>query len=276
MSIEIRDFRERSDYEACVRLQMEVWGFAEAEAVPALHLVALHHFGGVSIGAFDGSRMVGFVCGFTGLDRGTVFHHSHMLGVLPEYRGQRLGEKLKWAQRERVLEQGLSLVNWTFDPLQAPNANLNVNRLGAIARKYRVNLYGESQSPLHGGLPTDRFEAEWHLGGERVLRALRGELSEPPGFEALPRANRTRRDEAGFLVCEEEPELGISEEALVVEVPRTITDLMAHDKDLALDWRLKTRRIFQSYFERRYCVSWVHRDEGRVFYRLELEETPTD
>lgn len=276
MSIEIRDFSEQADYEACARLQMEVWGFPAAEAVPALHLVALHHFGGVSIGAFDGPRMVGFVCGFTGLEKGKVFHHSHMLGVLPDYRGQRLGEKLKWAQRERVLAQGLTLVNWTFDPLQAPNANLNVNRLGAIARKYRVNLYGESQSPLHGSIPTDRFEAEWHITSERVLRALREESEEPAEWQALPRVNRTRETPRGFLACEDELDLALEGEALLLEMPRTITDLMARDKELALDWRLKTRKLFQSYFARRYAVTWVHRGDGRVFYRLELEEAGSD
>ena len=274
--IDIRDFSEQSDYEACSLLQCEVWGFAPAEAVPALHLVALHHFGGVCIGAFHEERMVGFVCGFTGWDRGRVFHHSHMLAVLPDYRGLGLGEKLKWAQRDRVLEQGLALVNWTFDPLQAPNANLNINHLGAIVRKYRVNFYGESQSPLHGSIPTDRFEAEWFIGRERALRALRGEVLDYGNWESLPRANRTRTNASGLLVCEDAPELTLHDEALLVEVPRTITDLMARDRALALDWRLKTRKIFQRYFERGYLVSWVHRADGKVFYRVEEDEEPID
>jgi predicted GNAT superfamily acetyltransferase len=274
--IDIRDFSTQTDYDACSDLQCEVWGFVPAEAVPALHLVALHHYGGVLVGAFHADRMVGFVCGFTGWARGRVFHHSHMLAVLPDYRGLGLGEKLKWAQRDRVLDQGLSLINWTFDPLQAPNANLNINHLGAIVRKYRVDFYGESQSPLHGGIPTDRFEAEWLIERERVLRALRGETPDYGGWESLPLANPTRVGDAGLLVCGDDLQLALDDEVLLVEVPRTITDVMARDRELALDWRLKTRKLFQSYFERGYLVSWVHRTGGKVFYRVEQDEEPID
>ena len=160
VSVEIRDFEKPSDYEACAQLQVDVWGFSAADAVPPLHLIAMHHYGGILVGAFEAERMVGFVCGFSGWDRGRVFHHSHMMGVHEKYRGSGLGDKLKWAQRDRVLAQGIDLVNWTFDPLQAVNANLNVNQLAALVRKYRVNIYGESKSKLHGSLPTDRFEAE--------------------------------------------------------------------------------------------------------------------
>lgn len=276
MSIEIRDFDRFSDYEACAQLQVDVWGFSAADAVPPLHLIAMHHYGGILVGAFEGERMVGFVCGFSGWDRGRVFHHSHMLGVLPEFRGSGLGEKLKWAQRERVLEQGIELINWTFDPLQAVNANLNVNRLAAIVRKYRVNIYGESKSPLHGSLPTDRFEAEWLLTSERVTRALRGELPGWPSWEKLPRANAVETAPSGFR-APSRADLEIDEDALLVEIPESINRIMAVDMDLALAWRLDTRALFRAYFARGYLVTGFHRsDDGRSFYRLEREETPAD
>jgi predicted GNAT superfamily acetyltransferase len=276
VSAVIRDFEETRDYEACAALQCEVWGFGPEDAVPPLHLIAMHHFGGILLGAFDRDRMVGFVCGFSGWDHGRVFHHSHMLAVLSRYRGSGLGEKLKWAQRDRVMEQGIDLVNWTFDPLQAVNANLNLNRLGAVARKYRVNLYGESKSPLHGGLPTDRFEVEWFLESERVARAREGRMSESPAWERLPRANPTERLPSGLLRSAEDPDLEIDEEAFLVEIPRNITEVMEKDRGLALDWRLKTRRLFQSYFERGFTILGFHRSESGAFYRLEREETPFD
>jgi len=273
--VEIRDFEKPSDYDACARLQVDVWGFTAADAVPPLHLIAMHHYGGILIGAFEGDRMVGFVCGFSGWERGRVFHHSHMLGVLPEHRGSGLGERLKWAQRERVLEQGIELVNWTFDPLQAVNANLNVNRLAAVVEKYRVNIYGESKSPLHGSLPTDRFEAEWWVSSERVAKALRGELPGWPSWESLPRANPTRTTKSGSRASEE-ADLRIDEDALLAEIPASINKIMAEDMELALDWRLKTRELFRGYFARGYVVKGFHRSELGAFYRLEREEAPAD
>ena len=275
MPIDIRDFETPSDYEACAQLQVDVWGFSAADAVPPLHLIAMHHYGGILVGAFERDRMVGFVCGFSGWDRGRVFHHSHMLGVLPEHRGSGLGERLKWAQRERVVEQGIELINWTFDPLQAVNANLNVNRLAAVVRKYRVNIYGESKSPLHGSLPTDRFEAEWLVSSERVTKALRGELPDWPSWESLPRANTTAMAKSGFRVSEK-ADLSIDEDALLAEIPASVNQIMARDMELALDWRLKIRELFRAYFERGYAVKGFHRSELGAFYRLEREEAPAD
>jgi len=275
MSVEIRDVERQSEYEACARLQIDVWGFPEIEVVPAGYLIAMHHYSGTCIGAFDAERMVGFVCGFGGWDGERAFHHSHMLAVLPEYRGQQIGENLKWAQRERVLAQGLDLINWTFDPLQAPNANLNINRLGCVANRYIVNFYGVSDSPLHGGIPTDRFEAEWHLNSERVSNASAGRFNEWPGWEALPRANRTHLTPDGLLACEERLDLKLDVDALLIEVPKTITDLMAKNRDLALEWRHRARTLFQGYFAKGYRVEGLHRGETSALYRLVRGRTET-
>lgn len=274
--IVIRDFEKPSDYDACARLQMEVWGFDAADAVPPLHLIAMHHFGGVLVGAFDADRMVGFVCGFCGIFHGKLFHHSHMLAVVPDYRGSGLGEKLKWAQRDRVLEQGISLINWTFDPLQAVNAKLNIHRLGGLVRKYRVNLYGESASPLHGRMPTDRFEVEWLLTSERVTRAKQGEVPDWADWESLPLANPSEGASSSLPRSPEEPDLSLEADAFLIRIPDSINDVMAQDPSLALDWRLKTRALFQNYFEKGYAVMGFHRSEAGAFYRLEPEAFPSD
>lgn len=276
MSVEIRDVERMSEYEACAQLQIDVWAFEPIEVVPAGHLVAMHHYAGTCIGAFDGERMVGFACGFGGWERGAPYHHSHMLAVLPEYRGRNIGENLKWAQRDRVLDQGIELVNWTFDPLQAPNANLNLNRLGCIARRYKVNLYGESKSPLHGGIPTDRFEAEWRLKSQRVLDARAGRPHRWPSWETLPRANRTRVSPEGLVVCEPSLDLELDVDVFLIEVPKTITNIMAKDRAVALDWRYHTRTLFQSYFEKGYRVEALHRGDESAFYRLAREEDALD
>jgi predicted GNAT superfamily acetyltransferase len=263
----IRDFESREDYTRCANLQIEVWGLPEIEVVPDLELIVVHHYGGVCIGAFDDEQMIGFVCGMVARDKGRVFHHSHILGVLPAYRRRGIGEKLKWEQRDRVLAQGLDFADWTFDPLQAPNAHLNINRLGVEINRYRVNFYGEGTSPLHGAMPTDRFVAEWWLEKDRVEKAKSGRLPERAGWEELPHINRTRW-EGEHPRCEE-IDLGREEAELLVEIPPSLPSLIAEDLDLAMDWRLKTRSLFQAYLGRGYSVAGFHRYQGRTFYRLE-------
>lgn len=130
--------------------------------------------GGQTLGAFDGRRMVGFLLAVPGLKQGTPYLHSHMMGVLPEYRNLGIGRRLKLAQREEALSRGIRLIEWTFDPLELKNAFFNIERLGAIVRRYVLNQYGVTSSPLHGGLPTDRCVAEWHLDSPRVLAVLEG------------------------------------------------------------------------------------------------------
>jgi predicted GNAT superfamily acetyltransferase len=274
--IVIRDMQGVSDYQDCARLQQEIWVFPEgqAEIVPASCLVALHRYGGICLGAFDGLKMIGFVVGFLGTESGKLFLHSHMLAVLPTYRGRRVGAGLKWAQRDRALAQGLDRVNWTFDPLQAPNAHFNVNCLGAVAQKYIVDLYGVSDSPLHGGLPTDRFEAEWWIESERVRESKKGAPYEEEGWERLPRVNPTGDLGSGLRRCEDALRLDLEDDAILVEIPANLTAMMARERELALDWRMKTRRVFGRYLPR-YRVEGFHRADERFYYRL-ARTVPTD
>lgn len=265
--IVIRDVQSFPEYEACVELQRVVWAFPDVDIVPAAHLVVMRHYGGTCLGAFDGDRMVGFCCGLVGWENRRAFHHSHMLAVLPEYRQRRIGEVLKWEQRERVLAQGMDLINWTYDPLQAPNANFNINRLGVVVRKYLVNVYGESVSPLHGGLPTDRFEAEWWIQSRRVLVRHQGHVPKSPNLDKLPLANRTITG-GEFPRCADGYRLDLETDELLVEVPSDFTSMLARDNNLAKDWRSKTREIFLAYLARGYWVVGFHRDDGRALYRL--------
>ena len=139
-----------------------------------------------------------------------------------------------------------------------------------------MNLYGESDSPLHGGLPTDRFEAEWHLKSQRVVDVRSGDVEEPRGWESLPRANRTRRSESGLLVCESELDFDFEDEAFLVEFPKAITEIMQRDRETAFDWRRQTRALFQEYFQKGYRVEGVHRAEDSAFYRMVREPTPME
>jgi predicted GNAT superfamily acetyltransferase len=247
---------------------MAVWGLPEREVTPVIELLTVHRYGGICIGAFDRQDMVGFVYGMVSCLDGRFFHHSHMLAVLPMRRGSGIGERLKWEQRERVSNQGMDRINWTFDPLQAPNAYINIERLGVVVTEYCQNVYGESGGLLHGGIPTDRFEADWWLESSRVRARRKGLTSEPDGWDELPCINRTGTG-GDFIRCEE-VDFEKENRELLVEIPLDITAVIAQEKELALDWRMKTRRLFQTYFVRRYSVAGFHRKKGRAFYRLQL------
>ena len=166
---------------ACVALQKEVWNFTDAELVPLRMFVVAEKVGGQVMGAFDGEKMVGFALSVPGTRSGRVYLHSHMLAVHKDHRNGGLGRRLKLLQREDALARGIELIEWTFDPLEIKNAYLNIEKLGAIARRYTINQYGITSSPLQGGLPSDRLIAEWWLKSERVETLLK--TGKVPAFE---------------------------------------------------------------------------------------------
>jgi len=173
--IEIRALTAHPEFQDAVKLQQQIWGFEEIELLPLRLFVVASKVGGQVFGAFDGPRMIGFCLAIPGLKAGgKSYLHSHMLGVLPEYRDQRVGRRLKLAQRDEALGRGIDLIEWTFDPLEIKNAFFNVERLGAIVRRYVFNQYGTTTSHLHGGLPTDRSIAEWWIGSPRAQAIIAG------------------------------------------------------------------------------------------------------
>jgi predicted GNAT superfamily acetyltransferase len=178
--IEIRQLEELEEFAGVVRLQREIWGFQDVELLPLRLFVVADKIGGQVLGAFDAGKMVAFCLCIPGLKSGgKQYFHSHMLGVLPAYRNTGLGRRLKLEQREYALARGIDLIEWTFDPLELKNAFFNIERLGAIARRYVHNQYGRTSSHLHGGLPTDRLVAEWWIRSPRVEAIVNGLPLEP-------------------------------------------------------------------------------------------------
>ncbi|MGD1025025.1 MAG: GNAT family N-acetyltransferase [Candidatus Sulfotelmatobacter sp.] len=171
-SIVIRRCHGLDELKACVALQKDVWNFTDAELVPLRMFVVAEKVGGQVMGAFKGNEMVGFALSVPGTRSGHIYLHSHMLAVRKEYRNSGLGRRLKLLQREDALARGIELIEWTFDPLEIKNAYLNIEKLGAIARRYNINQYGITSSPLQGGLPSDRLIAEWWLKSRRVETLL--------------------------------------------------------------------------------------------------------
>jgi len=173
--IEIRAVHDLASFDRCVDLQLAIWNYSEGDLIPRRVFLVAERIGGQVLGAFDGDTMIAFTMGLPGYRNGHAYLHSHMLGVLPEYRNYGIGRRLKLAQREEALARGFDLIEWTFDPLEIKNAYLNITRLGAISRRYKDDFYGPSSSPLQGGLPTDRLYAEWWLRSKRVENALAGQ-----------------------------------------------------------------------------------------------------
>ncbi|HEV3510439.1 MAG TPA: GNAT family N-acetyltransferase [Candidatus Sulfotelmatobacter sp.] len=171
-SIELRRCHGIEEFRACVALQKEVWNFTDAELVPLRMFVVADKVGGQVMGAFEGDAMVGFALSVPGVRSGHSYLHSHMLAVRKDHRNGGLGRRLKLMQREDALARGIELIEWTFDPLEIKNAYLNIEKLGAIMRRYNINQYGITSSPLQGGLPSDRLIAEWWLKSKRVKTLL--------------------------------------------------------------------------------------------------------
>ncbi len=170
--ITVRKCEGIDEFKACVALQKEVWNFDDVDLVPLRLFVVGQKIGGQIIGAFDGAELVGFAFSIPGARASRAYLHSHMLAVRNTWRNYGVGRRMKLAQRDDALRRGFELIEWTFDPLEIKNAHLNLVRLGAIARRYSVNHYGDSSSPLQGGLPTDRLVAEWWLKSKRVVNLL--------------------------------------------------------------------------------------------------------
>jgi predicted GNAT superfamily acetyltransferase len=163
--VEISGLVTEQQFREVVQVQKTIWGFDDIDLLPVRFFVVASKIGGQVFGAYDGGRMVAFCLAIPGLKRdGKVYLHSHMLGVLPEYRNSGLGRRLKMHQKNDALARGFDLIEWTFDPLEIKNAYFNIVSLGAIVRRYVRNQYGITSSPLTGGLPTDRCVAEWWIG----------------------------------------------------------------------------------------------------------------
>jgi predicted GNAT superfamily acetyltransferase len=278
--ISIRALKDIAQFHQCEELQRRVWGMEDLSVVPLHLLLTAQKNGGLVLGAFDEQgTMVGFVFGFLGMtDQGQVKHCSHMAGVLPEYQGQQIGYRLKLAQREHVLAQGLDLATWTYDPLEGSNASLNIGKLGVICRTYLPDVYGDTGIQLHLGLPTDRFEVEWWVRSQRVEERLESgpgklTLEEALGMGA-ERANRTELDGRGLLRSEMD-DRALGAEAVLIEIPADFQAIKSADMGLAREWRAQTRKIFEDCFGAGYVatdfISEVQGKQRRNFYLLQRD-----
>lgn len=244
-NIRIRAIDAIGEMHAVEELQKEVWGIPDLDVVPLTQLVAAKEAGGVLIGAFDGDELVGFVYGFPSYERGQLAHHSHMLAVKPAYRNFDLGRRLKLAQRDQVITQGIELISWTFDPLQSLNAHFNFNKLGVIADRYLTDFYGEDAASFLHQTGTDRLWVSWFVSRKRA----------PVHVDVGP-----------VLLCvgaDESPERGDSisdQDQVAIEIPANVDEL---PHETALKWRAETRWAFTEALKAGYVVdSFVRAGRG--------------
>lgn len=248
-----RDLTALEEYAAVVDLERHIWGPGYDEVVPVPILAVTVKRGGILIGAFADDRLIGFVYSLPGLKHEKPTQWSHMLGVVDAFRSAGVGYELKRQQRERTLALGLDLIEWTYDPMQALNAHLNFAKLGVVVEEYEENVYGDSTSPLHRGNPTDRFVAEWWIRKPHVERRLA-----PAGPLALRTSEVADAQPinsvaaAGDWLESVDVDLSLEASRLVVDIPMGFTEMLALAPELALAWRICTRAIFTTYFDRGY------------------------
>jgi predicted GNAT superfamily acetyltransferase len=237
----IRPCHGIEEFEACVRVEREVWKSSDIDVVPIPLFVVASETGGQVLGAFHGTELVGFTLAIAGWRARKPFLHSHMTAVLDGNRDRGIGRRLKLYQRKDALARGIALVEWTFDPLVTKNAYFNFMRLGAIARRYLPNAYGITTSQLHGSLPTDRLVAEWHLRSDRVRRVLAGK-------QAIALASR---------------------KAVRITIPSNLEVLRSSEPVPARQIQSEVRAEFMKWLGKGYAATGVQPREGGMDYILE-------
>lgn len=265
--------RDLTTYEACLQaraIQQACWQFAPGEGLHPPMLVIAARSGGTVLGAFDGERMIGFLFGFLGLHEGGQLKLcSQTMAVLPDYRNRGVAAALKWTQRDRMLALGIDLITWTYDPLEAANARLNLHTLGATARTYYRNLYGESLGVLNQGLPSDRFLVEWWIREPHVVERAAGGPVPAEGLEG-PVLNPCQGEGSQRRISA----LHLETTAPVVhaEIPSSFQAMKRADLGLAADWRAQIRQLFETCFARGYqavdVLKITQDGQARVFYTL--------
>ena len=271
-SIRIRAASSRADLETCMTLQRAVWGLSDIEIASTLQLTATLHAGGLLhlAEAADG-QAVAFAYAFPAIRGGVAHLHSDMLAVLPAFQDRGIGGRLKWAQREDALRAGVSLITWSYDPLQAKAANLNLHRLGGLGMEFLEDFYGVTSSSLHHRLPTHRLLVYWNLRSTRVAAlAEKGEKNVRAPVPPLPRVNEVKW-QAGWPVSSE-PVLDLEAPELLLEIPPDWNVLASAAPRVAEGWQAKVKRAFQAYLGRGYVgADFVLGEEGgrrRPFYVL--------
>lgn len=262
MEVEIRELHDMKEMKQVQILEDLVW---KGDSIPTHQTITAIKNGGLMLGAFIEGNLVGFNYSFPGFLNGAIFLCSHNMGIHPEHRGKGIGSMLKAAQKEKAREMGYELITWTFDPLETRNAYLNLSKLRAVCNTYIENCYGEINDGLNNGLPTDRFKVEWWINSEYLQTQHEMETA-----SAIIPWEMTKNDLPKLGDFDSIPD----DQRILVPVPAYFQVLKKTDPKLALNWRIKTREIFQTLFSEGYIVIALEKgDNEPVHYYVLVKRT---
>ncbi len=242
--VTVRECTSTEDFKQCIELERAVWKDDDIGIMPIRLYMISKACNAPTIGAFEPSgRLVGFVHTMLALMNKHVVYHSHLAAVLEDFRHKDIGFRMKLAQREHAIKAGVPLIAWTFDPLQSRNAHLNINKLGAIIRRYAVNYYGEGLSTVFDSeVPSDRIFAEWWVSSPHVESVLEGQL---------PQA---------------------AEKTESVLIPEDVDTVRGRSVEEHLKWRLRVREDFQNKLAGGLIARGFERGSGTSKYLLGPDE----
>lgn len=240
--VRLRPLSTLEDADAIVRVMVATWG----EEIPRETIRALAGSGNVPWGAIAGDELIGYVLGWAAVAETEGLHeHSHMLAALPDRRHAGVGFALKLAQRASCLDRDIHLVRWTFDPLVARNAHLNINKLGATCDRFHRDYYGQMPDTINAGDRSDRLFVRWPLDAEPEApdRPSDAELlvrSSGPADAPVPEMAEEMFDRLAAA--------GVRERAVAVQIPVDHAGLRAVDQALGAAWREASGAALEACF----------------------------
>ncbi len=255
--IEFKTITDIKDFKKIPDIQKSAWGFSDRDIEPHQLMTRVQKYGGLVQGLYIDGELAGFTYAILARWKGKYFIYSHMTGVRKEDQKKGFGFLLKKAQREEVLNMGYDVIRWNFDPLESMNSYFNIHRLGVISVEYEKDIYGKGESGLHEGLSTDRLIATWNLKSDRVIDKMK------------------RKDLAIKENVPEKNPVDFTQKTAHIEIPRDIRSLKKTNIDEAVQWRMKTRRLFESAFQNGYIATDIvfSEDNKRIFYKLYKSKT---
>ncbi len=281
-TVQIRPLSTLDEMRVAVELQRLYWGDQLESVIPAHMLLSLANYGGHVLAALDGDNMVGVLVGFLGTSTpesnrpamANLQLVSKRMVVLPAYRNQGIAYRLKLAQRDLAIKQGIRLVSWTYDPLMAANAHLNIRKLGGVSHVYHENYYGTEEE---GGLTiagsSDRLFVEWWVTNRRVeerINGKRGELTLKQYLDADTRILNPTTVETNGTPWPAEKSFSVVGALVLVEIPLDYLGIASKDLMLAQAWRAHTRELFGHLLTKGYLVTDFvrehYKDRDRAFY----------